>query len=134
MYVIILRVNHYSDSKTQSIDFIKNGVSYYLLSDGLGISDFKTKQEAQDCFGYKECHKRDVTWSTSACIHFMQYQPVIYEIDEDLDIIKQKFFPNQEKINCHSLSSMSGRLQGIHIESLELGEKRYEEGQRVELI
>ncbi len=134
MFIIILKIYTPQDEKAeQSINFIKSGDRYYLMSDGGAINAFKTKEEAQDCFGYKEYHQRDHTWSASACVHWMQYSPVIYEIDSVEDI-QEKFLKGQKKFQSYQLGSIAGRVGGIEIESLELAKKRYSEGETVELI
>ena len=136
MFIIIIKINIPADAKAeQSVNFIKAGDRYYLLSDGGAINAFKTKEEAQNCFGYGEYHKRNITWSTSATIHWLQYQPVIYKLEsEDVTELTEKFFKGQEKFHTCRLSSMAGGVGGVEIEDPTLAKQRYEEGERVELI
>jgi len=137
MYIIIVKFHIPVDEKAEnSINFIKAGDRYYILSGEKGnINAFKTRQKAMDCFSYGKYHQRGGTWSTSALMHLVQYQPVIYKLDsEDIAELTEKFFPNQIKFNTGKLSSSSGRLTGIEIESPELGKLRYDEGESINLI
>ena len=136
MFVIIIRVTIPStDDAPQSINFIKSGYNYYLYMSGKSISAFKTVEEAQDCFGYKDCHNRDHTWSSSACIHWMEYNPVIYELaSENPEDLRKIFFPTQESLNIFELGSIAGRVSGLAIEDETLAERLYSEGDSVELI
>jgi len=133
MFIILLKINIPQDKKAeQSINFMKSGDRYYILSDGNVITAYETKEKAQDAFGYNEYHRRDAQWSASACVHWLQFAPVIYEV-KDLDDLMAKFFKDQERFQTCNLSSMAGRLQGIEITPV-LGKQRYDEGERVELI
>jgi hypothetical protein len=110
------------------------GEIYVMLDDDAKVISFKTENEGVNYFEdiYNEYHKRGHTWSTSACIYYMTFQPSIVKV-KDLEEIKSFLAEKEPNIKPVRIGNVSGAMIVILTEK-EIGQKKWDEGTKLKLI
>jgi hypothetical protein len=97
------------------------GAYLCLTGQGDSILTFPTERKASDFFElhYQECHARDITWSTSAAMHWLVLKPFIIALDTSLSPVEvvntlSSQAPDPVVYSLHSLAVRS--IKGLKVD------------------
>lgn len=101
--------------------------------DGQSISGWETKKAALSTFedAYNENHARSHEASMSACLHFIQFQPRVWETQGEEELEERLLGPGPWHVT--NMRAVSGSFRGIEYKRLE-ALKVYEEAFSPDLV
>jgi len=117
---------------------VKANNDYYLemLKQGntWSIKGYESVVEALRSFedAYNQAHDRGYSWSMSAVIHWMQFQPSIVKLGTDMDVVR-KMLADPDKPSVTGLTSMAGKMNGLLLKK-DAGEAAWNAGEHPRLI
>lgn len=122
-YVAIIKVRPEDDD-----------VYFVMLSDDRRVVGWKTLDEGLQAFTrqYMDAHNRGGSWSASACINWMFFQPSIVKITKGADEIRT-WVEDPTNTPVMSYSNVSGHFVGVQLDAKKAA-TLWEQGERPPLI